>query len=301
MEGPIVMKRYLCLAALAVGAAVTSSGAGTAGPTKNTLEVPQIVYRGTLIDGTTGKAAKIGDKYVTKKMVFAAYGSEDASAPQLWTSQPLDVSVNPDGSFEVAFGDDALWTHVASGNVTHVGMALCTSANPPKLLPEITPRRALRPLAAVNRALFAEGAAADISIGTLETKNLVANALAVESLEASAGVTGSRAQGVCIGRFTVAKDERTRVVGREIKMFNAPVRVATVNNPVRGQALWKATGNGTVLVHTTAAGPRETLRIPGVVQIVRTGDVVRAPCTEHGGVSVEYYPFAGYKGTEDGK
>ena len=301
MEGPIIMKRYLCLAAFASLASLAASGAEAANDRpSNELQAPQIVYRGTLINGTNGQRAEFGDKkVVTNEAVFAVYDSDAPSASPLWTCQKT-IYVNADGSFEALIGDENLWGLVASGLVTHVGMAL-SDMNSQKLLPEITPRRALRPLAAVDRAACAEGAAADIAIGTLEAKNLVANLLAVESLEASTGVTGSRAQGVGVGRFTVAKDERTRVVGREIKMFNAPARVATVGNPVRGQALWTATGNGTVLVHTTAADDRATLRIPGVVQMVRKGDVVRAPCSEHGNVSVEYYPFAGSKGSEDGK
>lgn len=294
MKGPETMNRCLCLLILAVGAAVLPS------PAADMEEYPQIVYRGTLVNGTTGEAANLGDAPVTKTMVFAAYDSDDPNARPKWASGPTNVTVNTDGSFEVALGDDVLWSFVASGTVTHVGMALY-GGNPPKLLPEITPRRAIRPLAAVNRAFAAEGAAADISIGTLQTKNLVANLLAVETLEASAAVTGSRTQGIGVGRFTVAKDERTRVVGREVTMFNPPGRVATVRDPVRGQALWTATGNGTVLVHTTAAGDRRTLRIPGVVQMVRKGDVVRAPCSEQGDVSVEFYPFAGNRGSEDGK
>ena len=293
MKGSETMNRCLCLAILAVGAAALPSEAD------DMKDFPQIVYRGTLINGTNGNPAEFGKSPVTKRMVFAAYDSDDSNAQPKWTFGPTNVSVNANGSFEVALGDDVLWSYVASGVVTHVGMALLDASG--KLQPEITPRRAIRPLAAVNRAFAAEGAAADISIGTLQTKNLMANALAVETLEASAAVTGSRAQGIGVERFTVAKDERTRVVGGEIKMFNAPGRVATVTDPVRGQALWTATGNGTVLVHTTATGERRTLRIPGVVQIVRKGDVVRAPCSEQGDVSVEYYPFAGNKGSEGGK
>lgn len=289
------MNRWLCLAILALGAAVLPSGAA------DMNEFPQIVYRGTLVNGTNGKPADFGsDKPVTKTMIFAAYDSDEPNAQAKWNSGLTNVTVNVDGSFEVALGDDDLWELVAAGAVSHVGMALC-NGNPPKVLPEITPRRAIRPLAAVNRAFVAEGAAADISIGTLTAKTLAANVLAVETLEASAAVTGSRGQGVGVERFTVAKDERTRVVGREIRMFNAPSRVATVQNPVRGQALWTATGNGAVLVHTTATGARTSLRIPGVVQMVRTGDIVRAPCSEQGDVSVEYYPFAGNKGSEVGK
>ena len=294
MKGCETMNRWLCLVMLAVGAAVMPSRAD------DMKDFPLIVYRGTLINGTNGEAADLGGQPVAKTMVFAAYASDEPDARAEWTSGFTNVIVNTDGSFEVALGDDRLWELVAAGGVTHVGMAICTG-NPPKPLPEITPRRAIRPLAAVNRAACAEGAAADISIGTLKAKTLAANVLAVESLEASAAVTGSRAQGIGVGRFTVEKDERTRVVGREIKMFNAPGRVASVDNPVRGQELWKATGNGTVLVHTTSADGRASLRIPGVVQMVRTGDIVRSPCSESGSVSVEFYPFAGNKGSEAGK
>lgn len=294
MKGAETMKRYFYLAILSVGAVALSSDAA------DMSDFPLIVYRGTLINGTNAMPADFGDaKTVEKTMVFSAYDSDDPNARSRWTAACTNVPVNADGSFEIALGDDRLWNLVASGVVTHVGMALYDVNG--NLLPEITPRRAIRPLAAVNRALVAEGAAADISIGTLTAKNLVANILVVESLEASAAVTGSRAQGIGVERFTVAKDERTRVVGREIKMFDKPGRVATVENPIRGQELWRATGNGTVLVHTTSAGERNSLRIPGVVQIVRTGDVVRAPCSEHGVVSVEYYPFAGNKGSEGGK
>ena len=299
------MKRYVYLATFAAFASLAASGVETAAGDRSNdqLLAPQIIYRGRLINGTNGKKAEFGDKkVVTNRVVFSVYDSDAASAPARWSCE-TNVLINAgDGSFEALIkGDERLFALVASGVVTHVGMALYSSGASPKRLPEITPRRALRPLAAVNRAAFAEGAAANIAIGTLEAKNLVGNLLAVESLEASVGVTGNQSQGVGVDRFTVAKDERTRVVGREIKMFNPPRRVATVENPVRGQVLWTATGNGTVFMHTTSTGNRTSLRIPGVVQMVRTGDVVRAPCTERGSVSVEYYPFAGDKGSEGGK
>ena len=294
MKGPEAMNRYLCLAALAVGAFMAASGDEAAAPGPNELENPQIVYRGTLIDGATGGKAVFGK--TTKHAVFSVYDSDESGAKALWTSKPIEVQINAaDGSFETAFGDESLYWQVVTGRVNYIGMKLCKSTNPLVTYPEITPRRELRPLAAVNRALIAEGAAADISIGTLTAKGLTANVLAVETLEASTAVevTGQKGKSTLgVGRFTVAEDERTRVVGREVRMFEKPTAVAQVNNPVRGQALCTAPGNGMVLVHTMTKDNRKTLRIPGVVQIVRAGEIVRAPCTEHGSVHVEFYPFA---------
>ena len=290
------LMRFICLPLAAAGLAASAEDGATETPTA--LKFPQIVYRGTLIDGTTEKAANLGTGSVEKGMVFRAYGSDDSGAPVLWEGQPMKVNVGTNGAFEVSLGtDEKLCGLVVSGLVSHIGMSLHDGKGP---LPEITPRRELRAVAAANRALIADGAASDIAIGTLTAKTLAANVLAVESLEASVAVTGGRSQGVGVDWFTVGKDEMTQVGGREVTVFGAPRTVARATDPIRNQVLWTATGGGFVLVHSSSAD-RTTLRIPGVVQHVNAGDIVRAPCTEHGEVRVEYYPFAGGRGSEGGK
>lgn len=293
------LMRLICLPFAAIGLAATASAEDGAAETPTALKYPQIVYRGMLVDGRpdgTNSVIRSGKR----KMVFRAYESDEQGAVPLWESNPpMEVNVGGDGAFEVSLGtDELLCMHVISGRVTHVGLSLVNDNG--QVLPEITPRRELRAVAAVNRALIADGAASDISIGTLKAKTLAANVLAVESLEASVAVTGGRSQGVGVDWFTVGKDEMTQIAGREVTVFAAPRTVANVTNPIRNQILWTATGGGFVLVHSSSAS-RETLRIPGVVQHVNAGDDVRAPCTEHGAVSVEYYPFAAGRKTEGGK
>ena len=88
-------------------------------------------------------------------MHFRVYDGEEATTP-LWKTNDLQVTVNADGSFVQAFGDETLAALIATGSVTHVGLALGSSAD---TAVELKPRRALRPVAAVNRAITAEGAA----------------------------------------------------------------------------------------------------------------------------------------------
>ncbi|MBQ0031810.1 MAG: hypothetical protein KBT68_03300 [bacterium] len=291
------LMRLICLPVAAIGLAAAAFAEDGATETPTALKFPQIVYRGTLVDGTPGATNAVAPG--KKTMVFKAYDSDEQGAKALWTSDKMVVDIGTNGAFEVSLGtDELLCMHVISGRVSHVGLSLVNGNG--QLLPEITPRRELRAVAAVNRALIADGAASDISIGTLTAKTLVANVLAVESLEASVAVTGGRSQGIGVDWFTVGKDEVTKIGGREVTVFAAPRTVATVGNPVRNQILWTATGGGFVLVHSSSAS-RDTLRIPGVVQHVNIGDDVRAPCTEHGGVSVVYYPFAAGRKPEDGK
>ena len=88
---------------------------------------------------------------------------------------------------------------------------------------------------------------------------------------------------------TPVEDYETTVVrGKQVNVLAAPVNKATVESPFRGQALWTADANGMVLIHSSGEG-RTSFRIPGVVQFVRAGDIVRAPTSETGAVSVEFY------------
>ena len=156
--------------------------------------VVKLVYRGQL-NLLTGDPAVHSSTY-TKKMHFRVYDSSESTTP-LWTTGEggIDVTVNKDGSFVQVFGDDTLAELLATGTVTHVGLAIGDSAM------ELKPRRELRPVAAVNHALTAEGAALDIRIGNLVTDNaLVAADATVSQLYAGRwrkGVFRGEAHGAC--------------------------------------------------------------------------------------------------------
>lgn len=249
------------------------------------LSLPLIPYRGRLIDGATGKALTF-PAGASKLMVFRAYDSDKPTATPLWTSRPRQVPISPDGSFEYELSDVGLVASVVTGNVAYVGVTIGAGDRM-----EITPRRMLLPIASVNRALLAEGVAENVAVGTLGAKTLVTENLNVLSLETRGTVIGGTSQGVNVQPLAVGARETTLVRGKDVRVLGGRTLKATVKSPVRGQALWTADSNGFVLIHTSGAN-RSSFRIPGVVQAVRAGDTVRAPTSEEGDVSVEFYGFA---------
>ena len=285
------MKKVVCLMVASLVFGLASSA--TAAVAKNAAERPVVVYRGQLINGANGEKLAFGSK-TNVVMTFRAYNSDDASAREIWCSDGVNkagrktrvsVPVDPDGSFACTLGDDALIANIVTGKVTHVGVTIDKSTA------EVSPRRMLVPLASVTRALLAEGVAKNAVVGTFGAENLHAGNLAVETLEAKVAVVGRSANGVTVKPTSVEDYETTVVKGSRVNVLAAPVNKATVESPFRGQPLWTADANGMVLIHSSGEG-RTSFRIPGVVQFVRAGDIVRAPTSETGAVSVEFYGYA---------
>ena len=255
--------------------------------------IAKLVYRGQL-NLLTGDPAVHSGTY-TKKMHFRVYDSSESTTP-LWTTGEggIDVTVNKDGSFVQVFGDDTLAELLATGTVTHVGLAIGESAV------ELKPRRELRPVAAVNHALTAEGAALDTRIGNLVTDNaLVAADATVSRLEVTGRVTAPGAGEVAVSPLTVGDRERTRLMrGAGVKTFSAAkptVLVADTGAKLRGEVLVAAPSDGIALI-TSKAGGERALRCPAVVQYCRAGESVRAPTSEAGGLKVTFFPFIGKEG-----
>ncbi len=255
------------------------------------LDCSTIVYRGQLARLAGGAATN--DAAYVKRMHFRVYDGAEATVP-LWKVDNLDVTVNADGSFVQAFGDEALAALIATGKVTHVGVAIGAS---PALATELKPRRTLRPVAAVNRALAADGAALDARVGNLVTENaLVAGNATVSSLEVAGRVDASGAGGtVAVSPLVVGPAERTRLLrGAGVKVFadGKPTEFSNVTATLRGQSLGTAPSDGIALVCSKAGGDRQ-LRCPAVVQYCRKGESVRAPTSDPGGFKVYFFPFAG--------
>ncbi len=250
----------------------------------------KLVYRGQL-SRLTGEPAT-NDTTYEKKMHFRVYDSMEATTP-LWKIDDQIVTVNADGSFVHSFGDDTLATLLATGSVTHVGVAIGTYAN---TAVEMKPRRELRPVAAVNRALAADGAAADIRIGNLATENAIVAADATLShLEVAGAVTAPGAGKVTVSPLTLAAGERTQLLrGSGVKAFSSakPTVLATSGAVLRGSVLATAPSDGIALISSCATGGR-ALRCPAVVQYCRAGESVRAPTSDDGGLKVTFFPFIG--------
>ena len=252
--------------------------------------VVKLVYRGQLNLLAGGPA--VNDVAYVKKMHFRVYDDAEAPTP-LWSIDDQNVTVNADGSFVHAFGDDALAALIATGKVSHVGLAIGPSAS---LATELKPRRALRPVATVNRALTAEGAALDVRVGSLTTENaLVAADATVSELEVAGRVTAPGAGKVEVSPLVIGPEERTRLMrGSGVRVFsrNAPTDLGSVTSALRGQVLATAPSDGIALI-TSCAGGSRALRCPAVVQYCRAGESVRAPTSDAGGLKVTFFPFVG--------
>ena len=257
--------------------------------------IAKLVYRGQL-NLLTGEPA-VNNLAYTKKMHFRVYDGAEATTP-LWSIDNQDVTVNADGSFVHAFGDEALAALIATGKVTHVGLAIGPTAG---LATELKPRRELRPVAAVNRALTAEGAALDIRIGNLVTENaLVAADATVSYLEVAGTVNAPGAGKVSVSPLTVGPEERTRLMrGSGVKAFSRekPQELPLVLSGavLRGQVLATAPSDGVALISSKATGKR-ALRCPAVIQYCRKGESVRAPTSDPDGLKVTFFPFMGKEG-----
>jgi hypothetical protein len=256
--------------------------------------VVKLVYRGQL-NLLTGDPA-VNDTTYTKRMHFRVYDGSEATTP-LWQTgnEGVDVTVNADGSFVYSFGDDNLAALIATGRVTHVGLAIGPSAS---LAMEMKPRRELRPVAAVNRALTAEGAALDIRIGNLATENsLVAADATVSKLEVAGTVNAYGAGKVSVSPLTIGPAERTKLLrGKGVRVFSKEkpqsLPLSISGAVLRGQVIATAPSDGIALISSSDYG-RRALRCPAVVQYCKKGDKVRAPTSDEGGLKVTFFPFVG--------
>ena len=249
--------------------------------------VARLVYRGQLTKLGTDDVPASDESY-TKTMHFRVYDDESAETP-IWKVDNQTVNVNKDGSFVATFGDDTLAELIATGSVTHVGVAIGASAI------ELKPRRALRPVAAVNRALVAEAAGKDPRIGNLVTENaLAANNVTISQLEVAGTVTAPGAGPVEVSPVVVGDRETlTLLRGDGVNVFSKNrVDLGETANVQRGQKLKEAPSDGIALIASRKSGSR-SLRIPGVIQYCRRGDWVRAPASEPDGVKVTFFPFIG--------
>lgn len=256
-----------------------------------TLESSKIVYRGQL-NLHAGGPAEHSATY-TKTMHFRVYDGAEAVTP-LWKVDNLNVTVNGDGSFEAVIGDESLAALIMMGRATHVGLAIGSRAD---RATELKPRRELRPIAAVNRALTADGASRDISIGSLVAENALVTAdAAVSQLEVAGTVDAPGAGKVSVAPLTIGAEERTRLLrGKGVRVFakTPPQVLADVASVERGQVLVESVpSDGIALISSRASGSRD-LRCPAVVQYCREGECVRAPTTDEGGVKVTFFPFVG--------
>ena len=254
------------------------------------------VYRGQL-NTLSGQPAE-GDSGATytKTMHFRVYDGDSSTIP-LWQSGARTVTVNADGSFVYKFGDDALTGLIATGRVSHVGVALGNNAD---TAVELKPRSALSSVSAVNRALAAEGAAVDVRIGNLVTENALVAADATFSHLDITGTVDAPATEVSVSPLTLGAGDRTRLLrGSGVNLFsseNPTVLKSNTGAVMKGQYLnTTAPYNGVVLFATAASGDRG-LRCPAVVQFCRAGEKLHAPTSDLDGLKVIFFPFIGKEG-----
>ncbi len=282
-----------CSLALVRGDGDDPSGGGDPSETPLTpRDCSTIVYRGQLNVLGTDKAATNATAY-TKTMHFKVYDDEAAETP-VWKIDDQTVTVNRDGSFTAMFGDERLAALIATGKVTHVGVAIGPSAGQAI---ELKPRRALRPVAAVNRALAAEAAGKNPRVGNLVTENaLEARNVTVSRLEVAGTVTAPGAEAVKVSPLVVGERETlTLLRGDGVRVFSDNrVDLGTTKPVLRGQKVGSkaAPADGIALITSNQGGTRK-LRIPAVIQYCRKGEFARAPATEPDGVKVTFFPFAG--------
>lgn len=276
------MKNKACLASLLS----LLSFAAFAGNDNATVKT--IVYHGQLIDSLTGEPTTFhtGAK---KNLTFSGYASEQSGAKDVWHTDVKNVPINPDGSFIASFGDEDLGGHIATGAVTHIGMRIKGA------VADMGTPRALRPVVSVNRALVAEGLAADAKIGTFVTSGATANDLDVAGAEIAGPIVTEQGGSVSVRPFTaeagVTKIER----GKGVKVWGTPTNlVANAENVKGGVGLVKdgAPSDGVALIHCSGDEVGRTIRIPGTVQFCRAGDEILAPAADSGKISVTFWPYA---------
>lgn len=264
-----MMRRFaLCLMAL-------SAWAVSAGTNENAL-ARMFVYRGTFTDLATGGPVA-GGSY---RMTFRFYGSDRENAVPLATYVEPSVPVNPDGSFEAIVGGEDLAICLATGMVTHVGLSVDDA-------PELKPRREIRPVVGVNRALIAEQGSPDMSIGVLAASQAAAGSLAANETEITGQIVAPNSAAVVIQPFSVHEGERTVIRrGNGVKVFDAQrMPLASRASPRQNQVLANAPCDGVALIAS------DDERMPGVVQFYGRGDEILCPISVGGEVRVTFWPF----------
>lgn len=272
------MKRNVALLILAGLSALTACGE------EFPAALPVITYRGALVMAMDETYPENVDKH-NRDMIFRVYDTDVQGADALWESGKMSVAVNPDGSFEATFGDWTLAELITTGTVTHVGLQLGTAPA------EITPRRALRPVATATRAIVAEDGTSDMKIGTLETSSVTAKSMSVSLAEISEELVVEKGK-INVEPFTLLEGESTRIMrGKGVTVFarGNPQELATKRYDVSSNAvLAKAPADGVALVHYIGSGYNT---IPGVIQFCRKDDLIRCPIAASG-VKVAFWAFA---------
>ena len=280
-EGNVKMKLHEFLTtAVIVGAALVGFAAE---------EMAVIVYNGRLDAGQGDHP--LYDQATDKVMRFAAYDSP--IAPEALWSQTKTVRVNTDGTFSVVLGDTDLALLVATGAVTHIGLKV---GNAPS---EISPRRAIQPVARVTRAAIAESGAPGMRAGTVFAAGVGAKTVEVGRLEAQGVVNAAGDANVQVASFVLQPNNVTFVQrGTGVSALSASPRELplalkkTPNGVTRGEPLCKAPADGFAVIHCVSADDGRVLRIPSVVQYCRQDDVIRAPSSQTGAVKVHFWDFA---------
>lgn len=282
------MKRILSLLALAGLSAGTTCGADMP------AALPCITYRGALVAAESETYPSGVGKHV-RAMTFRVYDTDTQGSDALWTSPRMFPTVNPDGSFEATFGDERLAELIATGTVTHVGLQLGSSS-------EITPRRALRPVAAATRAIVAEGGTSDMKIGTLTTSKVRAKSMSVSLAEISETLMLVEAGKIRVEPFALVEGESTRLLrGKGVKVFDdsekEPQDLGTYKHVFPGQTLVRAPADGVALIHCNKAnswgfeGMYTYNSMPGTIQFCRADDEIKAP-NAGTSVRVSFWKFA---------
>lgn len=246
--------------------------------------VRSVSYHGQFLDALTGAPATFAPG-TTKNLEFIGYG-DAAGSEKVWSTVVQGVPVNPDGSFETAFGDMDLAGHIATGRVTHIGMKLFGAAGS-----GIGSPRALSPVVSVNRALVAEDLAADAKIGTVTTKAATANLLDVASAEIAGPMVVSGKDGnVRVRPFTLETGVTTIGRGQGVKVWGAPRNLCT-KAASAGDVLDTAPADGVAVIHCVGTGSA-AISVPGVIQFCRQNDEIRMPAGLNEEVSVTFWGYA---------
>lgn len=281
------MKKILSLLILA------GLSAGEVRAENELAALPVITYRGRLVNVTSGEYPAGVEKH-NQMMTFRVYDTDMQGATAIWSSGRKFIPVNPDGSFEAQFGDATLAELIVTGTVTHVGLQLGEAA-------EITPRRALRSIAAATRALVAEGVTDDVKIGTLSAATVGAKSMSVSLAEISESLKVD-AGDIRIEPFALLEGESTRLRrGKGMKVFSddPPRDLGIFVNVRPQQVLEKAPADGVALIHCVRMRTIGVMWIPdyysfndmpGIIQFCRKDDEIKTPISATA-VKVTFWDF----------
>lgn len=274
------MKRFMMLTVLILTASFLMA--------EETVQIPdtKVVYAGKLIRGMTGEALNF-EPGAAYDMTLKVYETEDAVEAK-GTYEAKSVAIEKDGSFTAAFGDKDLTELCATGTVQFVGLTI-GSGN------ELKPRRELKPVAQVTRALVADQPAGDISITSLKAEGaILAYEIEVDTVEATGLISVAGPSKVAVAPTRLLDDEKITIRrGKGVKVFSSDAPTCeTVKAPInRNQLLTTAPVSGLVVISSTADDPE--LKIPAVALFCRKGEKIHSPSTVgEGGVSLKFLEFA---------